>query len=358
MTHPALSRALAFAKDYGLRVPILMAPMAGACPPALASAVADAGGMGACGTVMMPPDAIKSWAIQMRAASNGAFQLNTWIPDPDPVRDPENEAALRDFLSAWGPDVPAEAIEDTGQDFMHQCEAMLAAGPAVMSSIMGLYPPDVVAAFKTRGIRWFATVTTVAEARAAVDAGADVIVAQGAEAGGHRGAFNAQDGEDQTIGLMSLVPAVVDAVDVPVVATGGIADGRTAAAALLLGASAVQIGTALLRSPEAGIPSAWADAIGAADPETTRTTRAFSGRLGRALDTEFLRASHAKEAPTLAPFPIQRALTAPMRANGAAKNDLSRINTWAGQSAGLAQARPAKDIIETLWTETQTLLRG
>jgi nitronate monooxygenase len=129
---------------------------------------------------------------------------------------------------------------------------MLAARPAVISSIMGLYPPDFVARMKERRITWFATVTTVAEALAAQEAGADVIVAQGMEAGGHRGAFRAEDAEANMVGLFSLLPAVVDAVDRPVVATGGIADARGVAAALMLGASAVQVGTALLRAPRSG----------------------------------------------------------------------------------------------------------
>ena len=127
---------------------------------------------------------------------------------------------------------------------------------------MGLYPPEFVSRMKARGVKWFATVTTVAEAKAARDAGADAIIAQGMEAGGHRGAFDAARCESGMVGLFSLLPAVVDAVDVPVIAAGGIADARGVAAALVLGASAVQIGTGFLRTPEAKLPAAWADAIG------------------------------------------------------------------------------------------------
>ena len=141
---------------------------------------------------------------------------------------------------------------------------------------MGLFPPEFsVAAIKARGMVWFANISTVAEARAAAAAGADVVVAQGMEAGGHRGCFDAANAEAQMVGLFSLLPAVVDAVRIPVVATGGIADARGVAAALLLGASAVQIGTGFLRSPEAGLPSAWADELGRTAPEETRISRAF-----------------------------------------------------------------------------------
>src|SRR5262249_37754050 len=160
------------------------------------------------------------------------FQLNIWIPDPAPVRDAANEEKVRGFLGGWGPAVPAEAGDATPPDFEAQCNAMLEAGPAIISSVMGVYPPAFVAALKRGNIPWFAKSTTVAEARAAVEAGADVIVAQGAEAGGHRGAFDAASAERQQIGLFALLPAVVDAVNVPVVATGGIADARGVAAAL------------------------------------------------------------------------------------------------------------------------------
>ncbi|MEL6717037.1 MAG: nitronate monooxygenase, partial [Planctomycetota bacterium] len=177
-----------------------------------------------------------------------------------------HEAEVRAFLGQFGPEVAEEDGDAQGVDFEAQCTAMLAAGPSVISSIMGLYPPHIVAQMKDRGVKWFATVTTVTEALAAEAAGADVIVAQGMEAGGHRGAFEAGDAPRALIGLFALLPAVVDAVKVPVVATGGIADARGVAAALMLGASAVQIGTGLLRTPEAGIAPAWAEALGTAKP--------------------------------------------------------------------------------------------
>ena len=221
------ARTEAFTYRFGMRLPVLMAPMAGACPPALAAAVANAGGMGACGALQLQPDAIADWAAQVRAATNGAFQINLWIPDPPPHRDPAHETALRSFLANWGPPVTETAGDAVPPDFGAQCEAMLAARPAVVSSIMGLYLPDFVARLKHAGIAWFATVTTVAEARAAEAAGADAVVAQGMEAGGHRGSFNAADAEQGLVGLFALLPAVVDAVDVPVVATGGISDPRT-----------------------------------------------------------------------------------------------------------------------------------
>jgi nitronate monooxygenase len=355
--HPALVRAAAFCETFNLRVPMLLAPMAGACPASLSIAIANAGGLGACGALLMQPEAIKAWASDVRAGSNGGFQLNLWIPDPPPKRDIAAEDAVRDFLHNWGPQVPREAGDVKAPDFGAQCEAMLDAGPPIISSIMGLYPDHFVARMKAKSVKWFATATTVSEAKAAEDAGADVIIAQGMEAGGHRGAFDATKAEARMIGLFSLLPAVVDAVKVPVVATGGIADGRGIAAAFLLGASAVQVGTAFLRCPEAKVPSAWADAIGQALPEETMVTRAFSGRPGRSIATAYARAAADPATPVPAPYPVQRGLTQAMRDAAIRENDIDRIQAWAGQSAGMATADAAGDVVRRLWEDAQRLLR-
>lgn len=352
----ALARAEAFCAEFGLQLPILLAPMAGVPAPALSAAVANAGGLGSCGVLLMKPEEIVAWAGQVRASSNGAFQLNLWIPDPPPRRDAENEARVRGFLGDWGPEVPAGAGDATPPDFAAQCEAMLEAAPPFLSSVMGLYPPDFVARMKERGIRWFANVSTVAEARAAEAAGADVIVAQGMEAGGHRGCFDAATAERQMVGLFSLIPAVADAVSLPVVATGGIADARGVAAALTLGASAVQIGTGYLRCPEAGIPPAWADALGRTLPEDTAVSRAFSGRAGRSIATDYVKAATAADAPSPAPYPVQRGLTAAMRAEAQKAGDVQRMQAWAGQSAALSSAEPAGELTLRLWREARELL--
>jgi nitronate monooxygenase len=354
--HPALVRARAFCDAINIRVPILMAPMASACPPALAIAVANAGGLGGCGALQMKPDAIHKWSADMRAGSNGGFQINLWIPDPPPRRDAAAEEAVRNFLGQWGPPVAADAGNVSLPDFDTQCDATLDAGPPIISSVMGLYPNRFVARMKDRGVKWFATATTVSEAKAAEAAGADVIVVQGMEAGGHRGAFDASKAEERMVGLFSLLPAVVDAVKLPVVAAGGIADGRGVAAALILGASAVQIGTALLRSPEAGMAPVYVDALGHAQPEDTMVTRAMSGRPARTLATAYVRAAVEPTAPPPAPYPVQRGLTAAMREAAQKQNDIDRMQAWAGQSAGLARAEPAGEVVRRIWDEAQALL--
>jgi nitronate monooxygenase len=351
-----LARADVFCRRFGLRAPILLAPMAGINAPALSIAVANAGGLGACGALLMQPSEIHVWAREVRANSNGMFQLNLWIPDPPPKRDLEHEARIRKFLARWGPAVPPEAGNATPPDFAAQCEAFLAVSPPVVSSVMGLYPSEFVAKLKKQGISWFATVSTLAEARAAQAAGADVIVAQGMEAGGHRGCFEAANAERQQVGLFALLPAVVDAVSVPVVGAGGIADSRGLASAMALGASAVQIGTGFLRCPEANIHPVWANALAKTAPEDTVLSSVFSGRAGRSILTDYVRAATAPDAPRPAPYPVQRGLTAAMRSAAQRDGDLQRMQAWAGQSASLAQAKPAAQLVRELWEGAQALV--
>ncbi len=345
--HPA-ERARQFCQRFGLRQPVLLAPMAGACPPALSIAVAQAGGLGACGALLMAPPAIVQWAADVRAATTGPFQINLWLPDPPPLRAAAAEQAMGDFLAAWGPAVPADAGDALPPDFNAQCDALLAARPAIASSVMGLFAPAMVQRLKAAGIAWWANISTVAEALAAEAAGADVVVAQGMEAGGHRGCFDARLAEAELVGLFALLPAVADAVRLPVVATGGIADARGVAAAFALGASAVQVGTGFLRAPEAGLAPAWADALATTLPEGTRITRAFSGRAGRCIATAYVLAAAAPGAPPPAPYPVQRGLSAAMRQQALADGDVQRMQAWAGQSAALAMALPAADILQRL----------
>lgn len=330
--------------------------MAGACPPELAAAVASAGGMGALGALTLAPDGIAEWVRAFRALGGGPLQINLWVPDPPPPRDRDAEARVARFLERWGPPVPAAAADARPHEFAAQCDAVASASPTVVSSIMGLYPENYVRRLRDADIAWFATATTAAEARAAEAAGADAIIAQGMEAGGHRGSFLAADAERALVGSFALVPRIADVVSIPVVAAGGVGDGRTVAAALTLGASAVMVGSALLRAPETRVPSAWSAALEQLDPESTMLTRAFSGRAGRAVATPYVRAAAAPDAPPPAPYPVQRGLTSAMRADAARRDDVTTMQAWAGQSAALARPEPAAGLVRSLWRDARSLL--
>jgi nitronate monooxygenase len=305
---------------------------------------------------MMTADEITTWGAAFRQGSQGEFQVNLWIPERPAARDFELEKRQREFLAGWGPPVGPDAGSATLPDFEAQCQAMLALSPKVISSIMGLYSKAFVSEMKARGILWFANATTVAEAKAAEQAGADAIVAQGMEAGGHRGAFDPVQAERQMVGLMALLPQVVDAVTVPVIATGGIADARGVAAALILGANAVQIGTGFLRTPEAKMHPAYSKKLANTEAHDTMITRAFSGRPGRSAATAYVRAANGPDAPPAAPYPVQRGLTRAMREAAQRDGDAERMQLWAGQAAKLASNKPAGILCQQLWAEASRLL--
>jgi nitronate monooxygenase len=340
-----------FCTRYGLRVPILQAPMAGSSPPALARAAASAGGMGGRGVLLDPPERIAGWMTEFGSA--GPVQLNIWVPGASAEDDRrELVRAAEAFLGRFGE--PGTPPAPARPDYAQQLEAMLAARPTVISSIMGIFDADYVRRMHDAGIAWFACATTLPEALAAQEAGADAVVAQGSEAGGHRGSFD----QEQTAGLDStlfaLVPHFADHLRVPVVAAGGVGDGRGVAAALALGASAVQVGTALLRTPEAGLSANWSAALAGAGPEAVTVTRAYTGRTARAVSTAFLREWQRPDAPRAALFPDQAGLVGRWRAAKAPGIDTE--NYFAGQAAALATTDPAAEVITRMWQEASMIL--
>lgn len=341
----------------GLTIPIIQAPMLGASDQALVIAVGGAGGMGTLAAGGLSPADIASAVAEIRAASDRPFGVNLLMapkasPDAGVV-----EAALA-RLAPWyaelGAPVPA-APNQFAPDFDAQLEALIAAAPPLASFAFGVLTRDQVAALQRAGTYVVGTANTVAEARAWAEAGADGICAQGAEAGGHHAYFLA-DIEASLIGTFALVATIRAAVDLPVIAAGGIMDGRGVAAALALGASAAQMGTAFLLSDKVAISPAWRGAIEAAPDDPTRLTRALTGRYARGVENRFMREMRAVEREVPA-YPVQNRLTQPLRAAAAKAGEPQMLSLWAGQGVRLARQGAAADLVRRWWTQAQEAAR-
>src|SRR5262245_31839197 len=348
-----LTRAL------GLTHPIIQAPLAGGGDtPALVAAVGEAGALGFIGASYLTPPQIAEAARAVRALTKRPFGINLFAPAPTPPA-PDPSAALArvaPYFAELGlppPTAPA-AFTDT---FPALFEAALASGASAFSFTFGVLPAGAVDTIKARGMFLMGTVTNVQEARTLERAGVDAVVAQGSEAGGHRSTF-AGEIDAGMIGTVALVPQIADAVKIPVIASGGIMDGRGIAAALALGASGVQMGTAFLTCEEAGIPEAYKQAILAARESDTRITRAFSGRAARGILNRFITEfERPGGADAILPFPLQNAMTRPLRAAAAKAGRAEFLSLWAGQGVSLARRERAAALVKRLADETGSVLR-
>ncbi len=347
----------AFARELGLRYPIVQGPMNGASPPALAVAVSNAGALGSCAAALFSPAVILERVQQIRAQTAAPFNINLFLLDeqhPDLAELKRAQHLLRPFREALGlsePPIPTQFAENNRD----QIAALLEAAPPVASFTFGVLPRATVTQFKKAGSRVIGTATTVAEARAWEEAGADFVCVSGSEAGGHRPTFLG-DIEQSCVGLMALLPQVVAAVKIPVIAAGGIMNGRGIAAARLLGAQAAQLGTAFLCSPESGIAEAWRAALRNAGDDSTRLTRAFSGRPARSIVNDFMCQMRAEEAQIL-PYPVQNALTGDIRQAAAKAGRGEFMSLWAGQGVGLARPMPAAELVAT-WRRSWKRCKG
>jgi nitronate monooxygenase len=312
----------------------------GPSTPALAAAVSGAGGLGFLATGYRTPDGVAADIAAVRAATSEPFGVNLFLLTESPV-DPAGlaafERALAGEASSGGAQLGRPHFDDDG--FAAKLEIVLDERPAIVSFTFGCPAGETVDALHRRGIGVWVTVTDPDEARAAAGAGADALVAQGVEAGGHRGSFDDLDGHGE-LSLLPLIRLVRRATRLPVVASGGIADGAGVAAALAAGASAVQIGTGFMRCPEAGTSAVQREAL--AGPAATALTRAFTGRRARGIVNEFMR-THGPAAPSA--YPHVHHMTAPLRAAARAAGDPDRINLWAGEAHSLAPAEPAADLV-------------
>ena len=335
-----------------LEVPIVQAPLAGGpSTPELAAAVCGAGGLGFVAAGYRTPDALAEALARTRALSDRPFGVNLFAPtgapaDPGAVR--RYADALRPLAERAGVALGEPRFDDDA--FEAKLALLHDDPPAVVSFTFGCPPAETIARVRRDGSAVWVTVTDPDEAEQAVAAGADALVVQGVEAGGHRGSF--ADREDRVdYGVLALLALVRARVGVPLVATGGIATGRSVAAVLAAGAAAAQVGTAFMRSPEAGTSAPHRAALATSGP--TGLTRAFSGRLARGIVNRF-QAEHTPAAPLA--YPEVHHITAPLRAHGREAGDGDVINLWAGQAHELAEDRPAAEIVARLASEAREAL--
>lgn len=338
----------------GIDHPLIQAPMAGVTTPELAAAVSGAGALGSLGSATTPPETLLDQAAELRALTDRPFNLNFFcheapeLSHADVNRARENVQPLYDEVGLGRS--PEPVIPPISFD-QGRLSALLEIAPAVASFHFGLPADSALAAISEAGTKIIASATTVSEAVHLADRGVDAVIAQGAEAGGHRGSFLVA-GDDGPVGTLALVPQVVDAVDVPVIAAGGIADGRGLAAAFMLGAAGVQVGTAFLACPEAATHPLHREALRSARAEATTITRSFSGRPARAIRNRLT------DLESLDPidFPAQLSISGPLGTAAAEQGSSEFLAMWAGQAASLARELPAAELVRVMVAEADEVL--
>ncbi|HEU0054450.1 MAG TPA: nitronate monooxygenase, partial [Longimicrobium sp.] len=336
------------AARLGVAHPVMLAPLAGGpSTPALAAAVSNAGGLGALGAAYLTPAQLRDAVAETRRLTDRPFAVNLFAGGATEGADDAGPmlALLREWharLRIDPPAMPSPPVDPFGA----QLEVVLETGVPVFSFTFGIPAPEAIAELRRRGIPLLGTATTVEEAKALEAAEIDVVVAQGSEAGGHRGTFLGPF-EDAMVGTMALVPQVADAVRLPVVAAGGVMDGRGIAAARALGAAGAMLGTAYLATDEAGTSPPYRARLLAAREDETEITRAFSGRPARGLRNRFMREVEERAVP-IPPFPLQNALTRPLRQASAARGDADALSLWAGQGVRLLRTCSAFDLTRAL----------
>lgn len=336
----------------GLAEPIVQAPLAGGpSTPALAAAVCEAGGLGFLAAGYKTADAVGDEIEWLRGSTSRPFGVNVFVPP----RAGTDAAAVRAYRDRLATEAERQGVilgepRSDDDDWERKLELLLQERPAVGSFTFGLPDPSAIEALRAHGIAAWITVTNAEEAVQARTAGADALVVQGVEAGGHRGGFG-DDPEESGWGLLALLRVVAHRASLPMIAAGGIADGAAVAAVLCAGAAAAQIGTALMLAPEAGTADAQRELL--AKPAQTRLTRAFTGRTARGIVNRFL-VEHSERAP--AAYPEIHHVTSALRAAARQRGDPEAINLWAGQAHELAQELPAGEIVRQLAADARMVL--
>lgn len=341
----------------GIEHPIIQAPMAGATTPEMAAAAANSGALGSLGCAMFTPERIEQEARRTRSLTNRSINLNFFVHEA-PTQDQSKAEKAHAVLASWyekmdAGDVP-EPFEGHFPFDEAMCDAVIAASPSVVSFHFGLPDAGIVKRVKQAGIVVLSSATSVAEAHWLEQRGVDAVIAQGYEAGGHSGWFLPR-GASNVAGTMALVPRIVDSVSVPVIAAGGIADGRGIAAALMLGAAGVQIGSAFLTTPESMISAVHKTAILEASGDDTMLSKAFSGRNARTVANDY--ASEMDKVADWPDFPLVNAMTGPLRKVSAETGKPDAVALWSGQAVGLNREATTAQTVARLVEETRTCMR-
>ncbi|ASS75404.1 nitronate monooxygenase [Tumebacillus algifaecis] len=336
-----------FTQKLQIRHPIVQAPMAGGpTTPDLIAAVSNAGGLGNLGAGYLTPQQIGQAIREVKERTDHPFGVNLFVPEPF-IESAEEIHQVTNHLNAYRVQLGITQnpnISNYAESFEEQVQAVLDGKVPVCSFTFGIPESRIIKALKQRGTLVIGTATTVEEAIRLEAAGVDAIVAQGSEAGGHRGAFLNQPIEP-LVGTMALVPQMVDAVSLPVIAAGGIMDGRGLAASLALGASAVQMGTAFLACTESGAHPAYKQKVLVAHEDETVITHVYSGKAARGIITDFVK-DMDQYSGAIPPYPIQNALTRDIRQAAAKANNPEYMSLWAGQGVRQATDRSAAEIVQ------------
>jgi nitronate monooxygenase len=337
--------------------PILQAPMAGSTSPELVAAVSSSGALGGFGAAGSSPGDLRSTIREIRALTDRPFNINLFNECTEEYdREARPGQRLNELLESYHAEVQLGPVPEPIPLFgpaAEQLEVVLDERVPVISFHFGVDARTVSSAHDA-GAKLLCSATTLSEARYLEEAGVDAIIAQGAEAGGHRGTFDG-DYRRALIGTLALVPRVVDEVSVPVIAAGGIMDARGVVACLALGASAVQLGTAFLGCPEAPAPTVWRDALVTAEAETTIVTEVLSGKPARAIRNRYIDELEAIEEPPL-PYPAQYSVSRELRREATRRGDPSFLAIWAGQGVGLIRRQPAAELVRQLVTDSRDLM--
>lgn len=344
----------AFQQMVGVDFPLAQGPMNGASPVDLVTAVSNSGALGSFAAALLSPEKIIDSVGQIRSRTNNPFNVNLFVLDTPIGTDIRLSAQTR--LTGYRKELGLAPWVDSGkysEDFRDQVTALLEVAPPVVSFTFGLLDKETIAQFRRAGCVVIGTATTVAESQAWEAHGADLVCVSGSEAGGHRATFLG-DYMQSCVGLMTLIPQVASSVKIPIVAAGGIMNGRGIGAALLLGAQAAQLGTAFLGCPESGIAQGWRDALKEGRDDSTRLTRTFSGRYARGIVNTFMREMEEFENEVL-PYPIQNALTSEIRQAAAKQNRPELMSLWAGQGVAMGRQMSAAELVRTLIAELEEL---